>query len=1264
MANPAGTVAVPLSLFSSMCTELSPPDVPEGISPANNDVVYLPGSVATRWGMNRTLTTNGDGGPWSYQKSFVQPNGNIKNLYMSLSTGNLYVEDLTNDPTNLILLWTSSGATYASSVTANGSEYIALSDGVHGVDIPLQYDGSDLWRITQDGPGSPPTVTSIALPSVQMASSGNTLTRQNNQVLCETATAHGLQVGYQAQISNVPDSNSTSVVQTNNSTNQVVTGGDSIWELDSGVWRSKFNPGTSPLSAFVAQGFGFTIPSSATILGIIANFGVVAQGPTTGTVNEIALWEGGAQLGTLKSPATPITTTITRTPYGSAGDEWGASLTPAIVNSPSFGFAISCTCDSERVFLDFPFTIQVYYTLSGSGTVAMISSIVINNETFPGLALITTTGPHGLIPNLNVSIVGVEPGTAADISAANWAAGITTLTTQTNHNLSPGSVIQVQGVTTSTTGTTFSFNGTFTVEKVPSPNQLSYFQTPITATDPDSIDATVNTGNITISWPIPDGTPTPTYFQVQSCPTSTTFYIAVTYSNGTWTTGTVGFIWEGIFYVTSIPSATSFYYQQYGPNGATTAVGTVTPWGQAAPGIHLVQQSFLLFNGTITPPSPPAQFIANGGQYLKVDNLAIGPASVKARILQFTGAGGAFFFYIPVPGMVNGIVISTATQINDNTTTSVILDFSDNTLYGTGAAGNATGTAVSVPGNNLAAGNILGPSAGVFAYAERLLAWGNRNKVNGFLNLGFDGGYLSGASVSEPSGWTVVSAGTLISSRLGFAWQVSPEAGTGLYGALTQSAYANYYGTPIFDAGQQYSIRVWGKIAGTLTSPAFYASLTSASTGYSSTVTLNLASSTGLFVEGTLSLALPNSLPSDLTLTIAASGASSDGTGVIVLDDIEFFPTLQPYNQSEAWISYAGNFGGFDGETGIIGPEDDESAIMNFGVIRKALYIVTGTMLHETEDNGQTEPSSWDVDLVADNCGAYSIASVARNPQGIGSAGKTWMMWNGSDGAQLFTGQIPVKVSQEIQTYWDQLPQANAYQCWTKNYEKQKWCFFGIPLADGGMTTLLLDYRNLDGESIAYSPPIHISFTGKMIASDLTRKWTEWKLNSYSGELLYRPRNTTPQIVLGMQNPSGLAQSYIFNASQQYDDDFGITLLSAAKYTTYFFVSHEMEQQLQVGSHRKVYTQASAYISGTGTWTLTPNAAALGNIVPGSYGPWPLQSNPGSDSPFGINVTTTRCAFTIQAQASDGAVFFKLQKLVIDMAPDKNMPVGQIGAAY
>ena len=170
MANPVSSVDVPLSIFGSWDTELSPPDIPEGASPANNDVAFLPGSVATRPGMNRVFSVPLDSiGPTSYEKSFVTPSGDIKNLYLTLVDGKLWVEDVTNSPGTATLLFQSSGATYASSCTALGREYIALSDGVHGADIPLVYDGTLLYRLTQDGPGSAPTASSAALPSVQMA---------------------------------------------------------------------------------------------------------------------------------------------------------------------------------------------------------------------------------------------------------------------------------------------------------------------------------------------------------------------------------------------------------------------------------------------------------------------------------------------------------------------------------------------------------------------------------------------------------------------------------------------------------------------------------------------------------------------------------------------------------------------------------------------------------------------------------------------------------------------------------------------------------------------------------------------------------------------------------------------------------------------------------------------------------------------------------------------------------------------------------------
>ena len=192
------------------------------------------------------------------------------------------------------------------------------------------------------------------------------------------------------------------------------------------------------------------------------------------------------------------------------------------------------------------------------------------------------------------------------------------------------------------------------------------------------------------------------------------------------------------------PDQFTFTYQQYGPDATTASVGTVTPYGQAAPGIHQCAVAFLTRNGAITAYSPPVQFVANGGQYVSVSNIPIGPPNVVGRILLFTSAMGAYFYYIPVPAEVNGQVVSSATQINDNTSTSAFLDFSDTTLL------SAIG--VSIPGNDIAAQIVLDGALGFGYYASRLLTWGQRNVIQNLLNMGFDGGQLPNNPLPF-SGW-------------------------------------------------------------------------------------------------------------------------------------------------------------------------------------------------------------------------------------------------------------------------------------------------------------------------------------------------------------------------------------------------------------------------------------------------------------------------------------------------------------------------------
>src|SRR6185437_7473783 len=150
-------------------------DLPEGVSPDNQDVVVVPGSVSSRPGIKKVFATPfsfGTAAPTvTYAKSYVDPTGIIRNLYLS-SDGKLWVENLSTAPGVYSLLLQSAPGSYAKSLTAFGREYIAISDGLHGTEVPLQYDGTNLDRVTQDGPGAPPSVASVALPAVNMAVTG------------------------------------------------------------------------------------------------------------------------------------------------------------------------------------------------------------------------------------------------------------------------------------------------------------------------------------------------------------------------------------------------------------------------------------------------------------------------------------------------------------------------------------------------------------------------------------------------------------------------------------------------------------------------------------------------------------------------------------------------------------------------------------------------------------------------------------------------------------------------------------------------------------------------------------------------------------------------------------------------------------------------------------------------------------------------------------------------------------------------------------
>lgn len=1159
--NPEGATEVPLSTFGGLVTEVSATDLPEGVSPDNAECAFVPGSVFSRAGFRKVFGTPFPaGGPSNlvptvvYGKSYVAPNGTIYNIYLD-SNGSLWLENFSASPGTYTLLSTVRPGALAKSITAFGREYIALSNGLNGSDVPLQFDGTNLDRVTQDGPGNPPTVVSLPLPSVALASVSPPAAFTITGIFPPAWKVNG----YYTEFGVFTTAGVTGVAQGDTVT---IAGTGTVFD---GIWNVLLNPDST--GALVVSAF---LPGST------------------------ASYTGGGSL----------------TVNGGAA----AKLTRA-------GNFVTATTSAAH-------NLQVGYQALIAGVAAAtiggsISSIVVNNENVPGIATVTTAGAHGLIPNCFVSLLGVAGvAVGSGIASITRQGQVVTITTTAPHGLSPGASITIAGVTP------ISFNSTGLISQVTSTTTFTMIQV--------DVDASGSGGTVTVNWPVAN-TPTPFYYQVISTPTPTSFQVSLNYSDGTWTTGTVSFAWDGTFYVSAVNSPTEFVYRQYGPNATANGAGTVTPYGQASPGIHQCQVAFLTRQGYITRPSPPVTFVANGGQYISVSDIPIGPANVVARILLFTGAQGAYFFYIPVAAQINGQVVSTATQIADNTTMGAILDFSDTTLF------SSIGT--SIPGNNIANQIVLDGALSFGFYGSRLLTYGQRNRIQNLLNLGFDGGY-SPSNPTIPTGWQANSAGgTLGTGRFGGAWVISIVPSSPLAN-LTQSFYQDGYGAPIAQVNTSYRFRAWFQLSAPATDVVFTAAITSASLGFTATATVSgaLISTTGGYLSVVFDVPTPATIPTDLLFGIFAQSSAS--TVTLTVDEMSVIYAQQPFLDTVIYGSYVNNPEAFDGVSGKFGPSQDTRKVMEFGIVRKTLYILTrepSGRLHSVANNGNTEPAGWEVDEVGANCGVLSAFALTKSQADDSSAGggEEWFAWASSSGARIFGGDQPWKISQEIQPNWDAINPAAAIYVWALNDPSSRTIYFGVPNASSPACNLIyaMSYRQLDTPAQIYAgAPIHTTYSGKLVATDNVRKWSPWHRAINGAALMYRAPGKLSVVLFNGNGlvpgiAAGTGNIYTLDPALLTDDNYGQI---SPYYVTYPFVSNEQEVALKLGGGLKILAYFTAYMSGVGNITITPYCDTLTNN-------WPLvcsrvlSANPTFDLEWaGGSATAQRMFFKIASSPATG----------------------------
>jgi len=821
-------------------------------------------------------------------------------------------------------------------------------------------------------------------------------------------------------------------------------------------------------------------------------------------------------------------------------------------------------------------------------------------------------GPTAVEENVIVSVTSSPTGATqpAAVSIAASPTGATqngflvTITTSAAHGLTLGQSTTIAGIGVS------AYNGTFPVVSIPSSTQFTYIA---------GVSGLAASGG---------GTSASCTATIQTTAAHGFVVGQLVTTSGIGVTG-----YNGTFAIAGVPDTTHFTFTAASGGLAASGGGTAAAAGSISAGAHQVCVLFKTRQGYLTQPGPATSWTASGSKRVVLTNIPVGPSNVVARILCFAGAGGASFFYVG-----SGSTLFSGNMIlGDNSTTSLTVDFSDAILL--------AGTNV----DDLFRLIELAPSAGVLGYAQRLFWWGERNKMNNWVNLGFDGGFTGPSFPHYPLGWTpdpVWAPGATDEENFavwGAAFAIVGNGTTPIRGMMAQTAVNDRFGVPLIQTGTDYTIRARCARNVTLAQGTLHIHLVSATGGISTTgLQLTASQLTTNYVEYTAQLTAPlTAIPADLLLQIYADGTPTQN-GIFYIDSIEIFSTAQPLNSSLVRASRVEDPESYDGINGLLSvSENDGQAIRAAFKLRERLYFVKEHSIHVTQDDGTNEPALWSIAEVTRRVGTPSV-------RGVG-IGEDWVVIAHRTGLYIFSGGEPVKISQEIQPTWNKINWQYGHTLWVTVDTKERRILIGAPMgtATSPNQILMLDYRDLDSAAdIAGRPPVTITSTGRKTATDKTRKWSPWTIAANSAALLERTDGTA-QVAVG----NGGATGKIYQLSDTQFSDDGAAIPSY--YTTHYFPERAVEQALALGAHRKLFSYLTLYVEGAGNLGLTSFVDTPS--APQAQQPLPMSSPATKDLELPINILGERVAF--QVSTNQAGAWFRLQKFIPSVRPDPWAPV-------
>lgn len=1054
---------------------------------------------------------------FNWVKTFAMRNQQVSTLALD-ADGTLWQENVNSNPGQLVSFYSLiQPNTFAKSVTLDDVEYMALSDLDAGTDMPRQWNGQWLDRISQVGPGAPPavSVTSTTYPIktsplgiTQPPATGDPTNPGHVSSFLwsagpgSTATGNVITV-YYATVTSLPNPDPNLII------------GDAVVLAGFGAVN-----GNSPNGTYIINSVGSGIPPG--VDHSRQYFTVTAQVATTGHAQNVP--------GTYQVTLATLTTTIPL-----PNTQVGSQITAAGVTNPSW--------DGSWTVLFTPNAAQLIITST---------ALSLNVATYT-YTLVSGTAPvSGSQVTINGCLNGPIVGGTSIFNILNG-------------------IIDTAGA------------GIFTIA-ITGPNVAS----------------AAEIGNALVN-------------------------------------GTIFQFDPGLSLVGSVTSPI------FGNSGDGTVV---VAGGNLGAGVRQAVVMFLTRNDYQTAPSIPVTFTTNSGATsLVFTNIPIGPPNVIARIIAITGANGSNFYWIPTPVLVvNGQQSTTysATILNDNISTQATFTFTDAILL--------AASEIDIQGNNLFEQKELGPCIGTIAYAARQFCWGELNKITQFINPTFDGGStLSQAGVPVPAGWVVDptngAGGTIVPSPLfGYSYYIQNTTGgeAAVVGRIQQSAYQDYYGVNIIQVNILYSVRLTARtpsssINGTLSIQLFSPQL-GILFALAQFPLAGMTSTMGIFTAPLLTIPLTK-VPPDLLLIISLNDSTNNSD--VELDRLDIFPTLQPVLTTQLIGSYVNNFEAFDQVEGnldtlIENQQAQRAAFTQYG----NLYMVKTGSLLETRDNQTTEPAGWSIRTISNSVGTESVNGVDfvdSNKQG-----ESYALIAGRTGLYIFNGGEPVQLSGDIRSLWNL--GIHWDKCWVRNDVVNRRILVGMCLptpcqwlprapSNGNPTTpnvvLAMSYREVNSvsELMDRATVRASSFTGKLIAVDISRKWSIWQIQAPYTDFVTRPGGGAP-LFLGNSQATGK----IYQLTEGLTNDDGNPINQ--NYCTYGFVTTDTAQALQLANTRKYFGYATAVIDGSGSLAVTVYPENLAFKYPQPLIPYTIPDAAGFDLEMGtIDAEATRLFFEFSMNA-------------------------------